>query len=73
MDFDPVLQNQALIRDITTWCDRHGVSKTRFGLDVLNDRAFVFDVEKGRQVSPRTLHRVRQHLATRPEPEKGAA
>lgn len=72
MAFDPVLQNQALIRDITAWCDRHRVSKTRFGLDALNDRAFVFNLEKGRQPSPRTLHKVREHLSTCPEPEKEA-
>ena len=63
MQYDPVKANQPLIADIADFCARRGISKWAFGEQVLNDRKFVSDLETGRQVTQKTMHRLREALS----------
>ena len=63
-----------LLKDITVFCDRHHIAKTRFGLLALNDKAFVGQLEDGRRIWPETEARVRTFMTKyRPTTKEGNA
>jgi len=47
-----------LERRIELYLKRTRTAPSRFGLDVLNDRAFVFDMRRGRDITDKTAARV---------------
>jgi len=49
-------------RRIERYLKRTGITPTRFGQAVLNDRAFVFQLRKGRRVGPRVAARIKAWL-----------
>jgi hypothetical protein len=51
-----------LKRRIELYLRRSSTSPTRLGLQALNDRRFVFDLRKGREVGERTAGRVHDWL-----------
>lgn len=60
-----------LISEIAAFCARHGMSKTRFGLLALNDKAFVGQIEGGRDCLRRTEEKVRQFMSSYVPSENG--
>lgn len=62
MSFDPVRENEPLLKEIACFCERNGMSPTAFGEAALNDRALVGGLRKGRQLLPGTLHRLRAFM-----------
>lgn len=62
MQYDPVKANEPLLAEIAECCAHTGMTKTAFGERVMNDKRFVFDLEAGRQITQKTLHRVRHGI-----------
>jgi hypothetical protein len=54
-----------LLQDITSFCQRHGMTRTRFGLKVANDGHFIHRLEKGRMASLRVLDKARSFIHRR--------
>lgn len=65
--YDPILANQPLLAEIEAFIARTGTTATSFGRDALNDPALVPNLRSGRQVTMRTLHRIREFMAERSE------
>lgn len=58
--------------EISAFCERHCMAKTRFGLMALNDKAFVGQLENGRRIWPETEDKVRafmERFDADPKPE----
>ena len=70
MQYDPVKANEPILAEIAECCARTGITKTAFGEQAMNDKRFVFDLEDGRQMTQRTLHRIRQFMGA---PATGSA
>lgn len=62
MKYDRIAANQPFLSEIAEWCAARGISKTKFGVDALNDPAFVRGLEAGRQLTQQTMFRVRQFM-----------
>lgn len=62
MEYDPIAANRPLVREIEAFCERHGLSASRFGREAVNDTALVTDLRAGRQLTQKTLFRVRQFM-----------
>ncbi|MER2509123.1 hypothetical protein [Amaricoccus sp.] len=81
MTYDPIQANQPILREIADFCAANAMTKTAFGLGVMNDRAFVTDLENGRQLTQRLMFRLRavldgagaDQVAGAVPPKKGAA
>lgn len=54
-----------LLREIEGFLRRAGVSATRFGREATGDPRLVPDMRKGREPRPRTIARIRAHIAAR--------
>ena len=52
-----------LLTEIDTFCERHDIPPTRFGLLALNDKAFVAQVKQGRRLWPETEAKIRKFMA----------
>lgn len=63
----------SLISDITSFCERHDVAQTKFGLLALNDKAFVAQLHSGRRCWPETEAKVRRFMAEYPASRSQAA
>lgn len=61
-----------LRRRIELYLKRTGTTPSRFGHDVLNDRAFVFQLRNGRQVGARVTARVQAWLDRADRPAEDA-
>lgn len=70
MQFDPIRENEPLLQEISRFCERNGLSPTRFGEAALNDKALVRNLRDGRQLLPGTMHRIRSFMA---QTEAGSA
>ncbi len=54
---------ETLLHDIAVFCAVRGMSKTAFGEKAMNDKAFVWQLEKGRDVLSKTERKVREFMA----------
>lgn len=52
-----------LLTEIDSFCERHDLPPTRFGLLALNDKAFVAQIKNGRRLWPETEAKVRKFMA----------
>lgn len=53
-----------LLSEIEAFCDAQGISPSKFGELAMNDKAFVFDLRRGRRIWPETGNSVRNFMAT---------
>ncbi|MBI2320275.1 MAG: hypothetical protein HYU75_25550, partial [Betaproteobacteria bacterium] len=60
---------QGLLRDISDYCRRAGVSLSAFGRLAVNDGKFVGRLRDGGRITTVTLDRVRSYIASHPLPE----
>lgn len=51
-----------LLRAIELYCERTGISPTRFGRDAIGDPMLLRDLHRGRELRPATMARLRAHL-----------
>ena len=51
-----------LLRAIEIYCERTGMTPTRFGREALGDPMLIRDLLRGRELRPRTLARLLAHL-----------
>lgn len=56
----------SLISEIKSFCERHDLAQTKFGLLALNDKAFVGQLHGGRRLWPETEAKVRRFMAEYP-------
>lgn len=52
-----------LLDDIERYILRHGLTASEFGVEALNDTAFVHRLRRGRSPSGRTIDKVRNYMA----------
>lgn len=52
-----------LLTEIDSFCKRHDLAPTRFGLLALNDKAFVAQIKNGRRLWPETEAKIRKFMA----------
>jgi hypothetical protein len=52
-----------LLTEIDSFCQRHGLAPTKFGLLALNDKAFVAQIKNGRRVWPETEAKIRKFMS----------
>jgi len=52
-----------LLSDIEAFCERHGMSRTEFGKQAMNDRPFVNQLADGRNITFATVKRCRNFMA----------
>lgn len=65
MPFDPVQANQPLLEEISRFRQQQRLTRSRFGREALNDPALIPELERGRQLSPRSLYRLRSYMDRR--------
>ena len=56
-----------LLSDVLAFCDAHGLSETRFGELALNDKPFVSQLRRGRDIRSSTEKRVRDYMRSHAE------
>lgn len=57
------LPHADLIAEVEAFCAETGASKSGVGAAALNDPCFLSDLERGRECLPRTVAKVRRHMA----------
>lgn len=51
-----------LLEDISAYIGKHGLSKTGFGKEAVNDPSLIADLEEGREPRWKTIQRVREFM-----------
>jgi TnpA family transposase len=62
-----------LLREIDAFCEREGMSETRFGRAALNDGHFLRRLREGGNITLRTVERVRAFMCGGGTPRQEAA
>lgn len=58
--------HQDLIEVIDAYCERHGISPSAFGIKMMRDPRFVFDLKKGRELRRSTEAALREKMRAEP-------
>ena len=68
-------ERDTLLREIDAFCEREGMTATRFGRAALNDGHFLRRLREGGNITLRTVERVRAFINAQPQrqPEREAA
>lgn len=61
-----MIEISALIRQIETYCDRHGIAETTFGKRAVNDGKLVQRLRDGKTIQIGTLNKVAEFLKRKP-------
>lgn len=62
-----------LLKSIAKYCEKHKISKSKFGQIMVNDRMLVFDIErKGRELRRSTEADILEKMKS-PPPQEAAA
>jgi len=56
--------HQDLIDAIDAYCERHGLSQSAFGSQMMRDPRFVFDLRKGRELRRSTEAALREKMGS---------
>lgn len=59
----------ALLDDIQTFIETHGITERKFGEEALNDKNLVSDIRAGRSPSLNTAERIREFMIAYPNHE----
>ena len=62
-----------LLREIDAFCEREGMTATRFGRAALNDGHFLRRLREGGNITLRTVDRVRAFIQRYGQPQQEAA
>jgi len=58
-------ESDKLLQRIEGFCERFGVTESRFGREALSDTSFIPDLRAGRAPTTRTVDRVERYMALR--------
>ena len=61
-----MVEIETLLRQIETYCVRHGIEETTFGLRAVNDGKFVSRLREGSSIQLKTYKKVSDFLKRKP-------
>jgi hypothetical protein len=61
-----MVEISALIKQIESYCARHGIEETTFGLRAVNDGKFVARLRSGKTIQLKTYQKVSTFLKRKP-------
>lgn len=65
MHAENMTAQEAFVKKIERFCRCTGMAESTFGYEAVNDRSFVFDLRRGRNIQLRTVERVEKFMAER--------
>jgi hypothetical protein len=54
---------EKIAADIEKYCQKNGISVSKFGVDTVNNSHLYFNIKDGKQVTLKTMHRIYERIA----------